>query len=38
MSATLTDRNVQILKIIVDEYIATGDVLGSKLLLKKYDL
>ena len=34
----LTDRNVAILKIIVDEYIATGDVLGSKLLLKKYDL
>lgn len=38
MSATLTDRNVAILKIIVDEYIATGEVLWSKLLLKKYKL
>ena len=34
----LTQRNIDILKIIVDEYLATGDVLGSKLLLKKYDL
>lgn len=38
MTTVLTDRNVAILKIIVDEYIATGDVLGSKLLLKKYNL
>jgi len=34
----LTQRNIDILKIIVDEYLATGEVLGSKLLLKKYDL
>ncbi|MDQ7022659.1 MAG: hypothetical protein Q9M97_03910 [Candidatus Gracilibacteria bacterium] len=34
----LTQRNIDILKIIVDEYLATGQVLGSKLLLKKYDL
>jgi len=37
MSA-LTPRNIEILKIIVEEYLETGDVLGSKLLLKKYDL
>lgn len=35
---TLTPRNIEILKIIIEEYIKTGDVLGSKLLLKKYDL
>jgi len=34
----LTQRNIDILKIIVEEYLATGEVLGSKLLLKKYDL
>jgi transcriptional regulator of heat shock response len=34
----LTKRNIDILKIIVDEYIETGEVLGSKLLLQKYDL
>ena len=34
----LTERNINILKIIIDEYIHTGEVLGSKLLLKKYDL
>ncbi len=34
----LTDRNIEILKIIVEEYLQTGEVLGSKLLLKKYDL
>ncbi|QFR38942.1 hypothetical protein A9Q91_01775 [Candidatus Gracilibacteria bacterium 28_42_T64] len=34
----LTNRNIEILKIIVDEYLATGEVLGSKLLLQKYDL
>ncbi len=34
----LTQRNIDILKIIVDEYLATGQVLWSKLLLKKYDL
>ncbi len=36
--SNLTQRNIQILKIIIEEYIKTGDVLGSKLLLKKYDL
>ncbi|RKW20769.1 hypothetical protein D8B46_08800 [Candidatus Gracilibacteria bacterium] len=34
----LTQRNIEILKIIVEEYLATGEVIGSKLLLKKYDL
>lgn len=36
--AQLTSRNIEILKIIIEEYIKTGDVLWSKLLLKKYDL
>ncbi len=36
--AQLTQRNIEILKIIVDEFIETGEVLGSKLLLQKYDL
>jgi len=36
--STLTPRNIEILKIIIEEYIKTGDVLWSKLLLKKYDL
>ncbi len=34
----LTNRNIEILKIIVDEYLATWEVLWSKLLLQKYDL
>jgi len=34
----LTPRNIQILKIIINEYIETWNVIGSKLLLKKYDL
>nr|MDD3720782.1 hypothetical protein [Candidatus Gracilibacteria bacterium] len=34
----LTERNIDILRIIVEEYLETGDVLGSKSLLKKYDL
>lgn len=34
----LTERNIKILKIIVEEYLQTGDVIWSKLLLKKYDL
>ena len=34
----LTKRNIEILKIIVVEYLETWDVLGSKLLLQKYDL
>ncbi|MDD2871582.1 MAG: hypothetical protein PHS49_06340 [Candidatus Gracilibacteria bacterium] len=37
MSA-LTQRNIGILKIIVEEYLETGEVLGSKLLLQKYNL
>ena len=31
-------RKIQILKLIVEEYIQTGDIMGSKALLKKYDL
>lgn len=34
----LTGRNIDILRIIVEEYLETWDVLGSKSLLKKYDL
>lgn len=34
----LTQRNIDILKIIVEEYLQTGEVLWSKLLLQKYDL
>ncbi|MCH2188447.1 DeoR family transcriptional regulator [Candidatus Gracilibacteria bacterium] len=34
----LTQRNIDILKIIIDEYIETGSVIGSKLLLQKHDL
>lgn len=34
----LTQRNIDILKIIVEEYLQTWEVLGSKLLLQKYDL
>jgi len=34
----LTNRNIDILKIIVDEYLETWEVLWSKLLLQKYDL
>ena len=36
--APLTQRNIDILKIIVEEYLETWEVLGSKLLLQKYDL
>ena len=35
---TLTKRNIEILKIIVLEYIETWEVLWSKLLLQKYNL
>lgn len=31
-------RKIQILKLIVEEYIQTGEITGSKSLLKKYDL
>jgi len=34
----LTNRNIQILKIIVEEFLETGWVIWSKSLLKKYDL
>ncbi len=34
----LTQRNIEILKIIVDEFIQSGEVIGSKWLLQKYDL
>lgn len=34
----LTSRNIEILKIIVEEYLETWEVLGSKLLLQKYNL
>ena len=36
--STLTSRNIEILKIIVEEYLETWEVLGSKLLLQKYNL
>ena len=36
--STLTNRNIEILKIIVEEYLETWEVLGSKLLLQKYNL
>jgi len=34
----LTWRNIEVLKIIVEEYLQTWEVIWSKLLLKKYDL
>ena len=34
----LTPRNIDILRIIVEEFLHTGEVLWSKALLKKYDL
>ena len=34
----LTERNINILRIIVEEYLETWAVLGSKTLLRKYDL
>ena len=34
----LTERNIAILKIIVEEYLQTWNVIWSKLLLKKYDI
>lgn len=36
--STLTQRNIDILKIIVEEFLQTWEVLWSKWLLKKYDL
>ncbi len=34
----LTNRNILILKIIIEEYLENWELLGSKLLLSKYDL
>lgn len=34
----IQERKVQILKLIVEEYLKTGEIMGSKNLLKKYDL
>ncbi len=36
--AKIQDRKVQVLKYIVEEYLKTGEIMGSKNLLKKYDL
>lgn len=36
--SNLTQRNIEILKIIVEEFLQTWEVIGSKALLKKYDL
>lgn len=36
--SNLTGRNIEILKIIVEEFLQTWEVLWSKALLKKYDL
>ncbi len=34
----LTDRNIVILKIIIEEYLKSWNIIGSKLLLSKFDL
>jgi transcriptional regulator of heat shock response len=34
----IQDRKVQVLKFIVEEYLKTGEIMGSKNLLSKYDL
>jgi len=34
----LTTRNITILKIIIEEYLKNGEVIGSKLLLSKFAL
>ena len=34
----IKERKIQILKLIVEEYLKTGEIMGSKNLLKKYDL
>jgi heat-inducible transcriptional repressor len=34
----IQDRKVQVLKHIVEEYLKTGEIMGSKNLLKKYDM
>lgn len=34
----IDNRKIHILKLIVEAYIQTGDIMGSKALIKKYDL
>lgn len=34
----IIDRKVHVLKLIVEEYLRTGEIMGSKNLLKKFDL
>jgi heat-inducible transcriptional repressor len=34
----IQERKILVLKHIVEEYLKTGEVLGSKNLLKRYDL
>lgn len=34
----IQERKIQILKYIIEEYLKTGEITGSKSLLKKYDL
>lgn len=34
----IDQRKIQILKYIIEEYIKTGEITGSKSLLQKYDL
>lgn len=38
MRRKITDRKINVLKLIVQEYVQTGDVVGSKSLLKKHAL
>ncbi|MDD2565518.1 MAG: hypothetical protein PHZ26_02910 [Candidatus Gracilibacteria bacterium] len=38
MTKKIEARKINVLKIIVEEYIKTGDITGSKSLLKKYDI
>lgn len=38
MTKKIDARKINVLKIIVEEYIKTGDITGSKSLLKKYDI
>jgi heat-inducible transcriptional repressor len=34
----IQERKIQVLKYIIEEYLKTGEITGSKSLLKKYDL
>ena len=38
MRRKITDRKINVLKLIVQEYVHSGDVVGSKSLLKKHGL